>query len=458
MFSPRLLVISFASASALSLVGAVVADKAGAPKADPQVQISAPGAPLAAEKPKAFTLYMGADIGVSVGRELCLVRGVRGSNWVVDFKGEEKLVPTRDTTTGIRILPQLKLAQRSAVVGGFQANRGYTFNNDPRVRLTRGLDRVAAMNTDLISVARDAEARADTVGNKALGSGSSWAGADDQFSSAAIQLAASRSSSGLSAPAPTQFSGPINFSQGYYASELANSQNQSVGYYQQNAASAESQTENGSEPGGRLPSTGLDAVEVEFEISSPTPVRSPYLVTVAYFHPKGSRPGMIQSLVYAREMHEIGTRTSRVQFVEGGYPYDFELREFQLHIFSGSQEIPTSISSRRVELTPAEAFEYLKDDYLGSHKNATVPAAPAMATLPPDLAGRLAGGQFKEIFFVKVSKEGIAEEPYSDRSCTKPIDDPYLQGLVRGIRFNPALSEGRPVDGIAPINLRQLSL
>jgi hypothetical protein len=218
------------------------------------------------------------------------------------------------------------------------------------------------------------------------------------------------------------------------------------------------QKQNGDEVGARLVQTGLDAMDVEFEISSERPLQKPYVVTMTRFHPKGSKPGTVQNLVYARELGMIESHPTNVHFVESGFPYDFELIDFQLHVYNRGQEVATTVSSKRVELTRDEAFEYVKMEYMGSHKGATLPAAPAMGKLPADLPKRLAEGEFRETFFVKVSKDGLADEPFVDETCSKRIEDAYLENVVRCIRFNPALAQGKPVEGVASLNLRQLKI
>jgi hypothetical protein len=40
--------------------------------------------------------------------------------------------------------------------------------------------------------------------------------------------------------------------------------------------------------------------------------------------------------------------------------------------------------------------------------------------------------------------------------CTKKMDDPFLDTVVRGLRFKPALSSGVPVEGVASVNLTKL--
>ena len=199
--------------------------------------------------------------------------------------------------------------------------------------------------------------------------------------------------------------------------------------------------------------------EVARRTDTEKPLQKPYIVTMTQFHPKGTKPGTVQNLIYARELHPIEAQPTNVHFVEGGFPYDFELIDFQLHIYNNQgEEVATTVSTKRVELTRDEAFEYVKIEYVAAHKGATLPAAPTMAILPADLPSRLAGGEFPQAFFVKVSKDGLATEPFADATCTIRIEDSYLEKVVRCFRFNPALVQGAPVEGVASLNLRQLKI
>jgi hypothetical protein len=118
--------------------------------------------------------------------------------------------------------------------------------------------------------------------------------------------------------------------------------------------------------------------------------------------------------------------------------------------------VATNISPQRQEMTPEQAFEYVKTSYITAHKTSTLPASPVMGELPPDLSTQLASGKYSEPIYVKVSKEGLANQAFSDAACTAKIDDPYLEAVVRSIRFKPALDGGKPVDGVATLNLGRL--
>jgi hypothetical protein len=416
---------------------------------------------LVVNEAKTHTLFMGADIAVNLDKDSYPVRGVIGSSWVVEINGEEKVISAKQAPLNLKITPSLKLTDISATIAGYKKERAYTFENDPSVRLTRGLSNSAMTNAYLIANANDAQAIADTAANKALGAAALFAGTDNLLGAAGVAATATALASPH--PAPAAFVGNFTFAMAQamaaqYAVATAATQAQSIAIAQQGATADLNQTENGNEPGGRLVQTGLDAMDVEFEISSAKPLLHPYVVTMTRFHPKGAKPGMVQNLVYAKELHQVDAHPTNVHFVEGGFPYDFELIDFQLHVYDRGQEIATTVSSKRVELTRNEAFEYVKIEYIGSHKGATLPAAPAMALLPADLPAHLRQGEFKETYFVRVSKDGLADEAFADASCSNKIESPYLEKVVRCIRFDPALADGKPVEGVASLDLRKLKI
>jgi hypothetical protein len=400
---------------------------------------------------KTHTLFMGADIAVNLGNELYPVRGVVGSSWVIEVNGKEKIVPTRDAPLDLKITPNLKLTDVSATIADYKKERAYTFDNDPNVRMTRGLTQAAQTNLLAQGIALDAQHLADSASNNALGGAALLAGSDRQFGSSAMSVTAATSPAVAHPPKATGAAVPFN-------PLAATGVPVGVALDNQLADAAVNQAESANELGERAARTGLDAMDVEFEISSAKPLQKPYVVTLTRFHPKNAKPGMVQNFVYAKELGPIDAHPAKVHFVEGGFPYDFELIDFQLHVYNRGEEVATTVSSKRVELTRNEAFEYIKMLYIGAHKDDTLPAAPAMGILPADLPKRLAEGAFKEPFFVKVSKDGVADEPFLDAACTKKVEDPYLESVVRSIRFKPALDKGKPVDGIAQIKLAQLAI
>jgi hypothetical protein len=410
-----------------------------------------------AQSAKTHTLFMGADISINLDKDLYHVKDVWGSNWVIDINGREKEISARQAPLNLKITPSLKLTETSATIVGFKRVQAYSYANDPSVRLTRGLNQSAVMNNDLMAVAQNAQNRVDALNNKEF---AQFAASDDQFSANAMMLTAqyaysnSHKDGGMSAshtplPSPTAPTAVQNpFGTGDIMAAALNTA----------AVSAARQTANGNEPVGKISTGGLDAMDIEFDIRSGKPLRNPYVVTMTRFRTAGAKAGMIQNLVYAKSINPIDEHLSHVHFTEEGFPFNYELIDFQLHVYNRGEEVATNIAADRVELTRDEAFEYVKMEYIGSHLKDTLPAAPAMARLPADLPPKLAQGRYSTAFYVKVSKEGLADEAYSDPRCTQRIDDPYLDSVVKRVRFKPALNVGKPVDGIATINLGKLPI
>jgi hypothetical protein len=415
---------------------------------------------------KTHTLFMGADIAINLDRDIYKVQDVLGSNWVININGREKEISARQAPLNLKITPTLKLTEVSATVVGFKRVAAYSYANDPSVRLTKGLDSTASMNNDLMARAQNAQIIVDTMTNKAMGGAGLLAGTWDQFSANAMEITAQHAYSNLHTTGVTPGTGvgsglPLPSSVvggGGDALGLgAVSADPNIRAAEVSAASIIGQSANGNEP-GRIASRGLDALDIEFDIRSSKPLHNPYIVTMTRFRTASSRPGMVQNMVYAESLHPIDEHLSHVHFVEEGFPFDYELVDFQVHIYNRGEEVATNIAADRVELTRDEAFEYVKMEYVGAHPKDTLPAVPVMGKLPADLPAKLGQGKYAGVYYVRVSKEGLAFTAYSDPACTKEIDDPYLTSVIKRIRFKPALNNGKTVDSIAPLRLGQLSI
>jgi hypothetical protein len=427
---------------------------------------------------KTHTLFMGADIAINLDRDLYRVQDVFGSNWVIQINGREKEISAKRAPLDLKITPSLKLTETSATIAGFKRVRAYSYANDPSVMLTRGLSKSASMNSDLLANAQNAQNVADASASHSLGGAAEFAGADDQFSANAMMTTAEFAYSdshpnpyGFSAPSPTApttststTGNTVILTPDQISAHIARAEfNNQVSMLndaitQENSDNLSHQTENGNEPAGRIATGGLDAMDVEFDIRCSKPLRNPYVVTMTRFRPPGAKPGMVQNMVYAQSLHPIDEHNSHVHFVEEGFPFGYELIDFQLHIYNRGEEIATNVAANRVELTRDEAFEYVKAEYIGAHPKDTLPAVPAMGKLPSDLPIKLALGKYSEAFYVSVSKDGLANRAFTDPACTKRIDDPYLESVVGRLRFKPALDNGKPVDGVASLNLSKLTI
>lgn len=412
---------------------------------------------------KTHTLFMGADIAINLDKDLYSVHDVVGSNWVIDVNGRQREISAKEAPLNLKITPRLKLTEVSATINGYRRVPAYSFDNDPSVRITRGLTHAASISNDLLAVAENAQYVLDTVASRDMGPMSLFAQSDLQFGQQAQMVTAETTPAMMHPPKATPGSStpPVNTLVSSTLPPMYGANGTSsfaIAIATQGAHEAEIQTENGNQPAGKIATSGLDAMDVEFDIRAGKLLQNPYVVTITRFRTPGSKPGVVQNLIFAQSINPIDEHLSHVHFVEDGFPFNYELIDFQLHIYNRGEEIATNISPNRVELTRDEAFQYVRMEYIGSHRGETLPASPVMGKLPADLPEQLAAGKYAKPFYVSVSKDGIAYDAYSDAACTRRIEDEYLESVVKRIRFKPALSDGRPVEGVVTLNLRQLAI
>jgi hypothetical protein len=353
-----------------------------------------------ASSTKTHTLFMGADIAINLDRDTYGVQDVFGSNWVVEINGHRKEISAKQAPMNLKITPTLKLTEASATIVGYRKVPAYSYENDPSVRLTKGITKSASMSADLSAVAENAQYRVDVMESRNMDAMSVLAGSDDQFSANALMATAKYDGAATHPGKGLAPSGAVDLtytdtSGKHFAGTDAMAVNLPLA---ENASrTAANQTTNGSEAVGHIATMGLDAMDVEFDIRSAKPLNDPYVVTMARFHPAGAKPGIVQNLVYAESLHPIDEHLSHVHFVEPGFPFNYELIDFQLHIYDRGEEIATNIAANRVELTREEAFEYVKMEYIGAHLKDTLPPSPAMGKLPGDLHALLAAGAYASL-------------------------------------------------------------
>ena len=398
MTSSTARISAFRTLAAVLSLGAILPGRAGAQPAQ-----------------KVYTLFEGANISVELDKTAYPVRDVNGSSWVVVMNGQEKVVSGAAGPINLKIVPSLKLTEASATISGYKKEGAYTFANDPSVKLTQGLAHTASV---------DAGYHAELNQSSAVDPSSiQTPSASGNNTSVTTGTAAQSQTTSTTASATA--------SAGVGATEsLKESQNDE----------------------------GYDALSVEFSIESEKTIDTPYIVTMARFHPRASMAGTVQSLVFAKALEPIGPKASKVTFTEEGFPVGYNLVDFQIHLYNGGTEIATNIADKREVMNQDQAFEYVKRTYIDAHKADTMHASPVMGSLPPDFAAQVAAGKYAETIYVKVSAEGLATAAYSDSTCATKIDDAYLDTVIKGIRFKPALEKGKPVEGIASLNLSHVRM
>jgi hypothetical protein len=364
-----------------------------------------------ATEAKTYVLFQGDNISVGTGPNVYPVEDVTGASWVVVENGQQTVVSAKDGPIDMKDVPTLKLTEISATIADLKTENAYTYENDPAVKLTRALGQSADISAGASSAAAQASATAASPITAPFSQGA--AGSNVTISQTPT-LNSTGGTAGVGAGA---------------ASELRATQANTEGY---------------------------DAIDVSFRISSKYRFNTPYVVTFSWFRDATTEAGNVRKLVYARALDPIGLNPTNVHFLVGGFPVGFQLQNIEIHLYNRGEEIATNVAPKRVEMTRDEAFDYVRTKYIESHKGFTLPALPVMGDLPPDLHEHLAKGEYAAPVYVRISKDGLADRPYSDPACTKPIDDPYLTTVVRSIRFKPALNQGVPVDSLGTVDVAKL--
>jgi len=262
--------------------------------AEPAVRSQPPTVmpPVDVTEAKTHTLFMGADLDINLDRDVYPIRNVVGSDWVIVINNENHEISSKHGAVDLKITPKLKLAEGEATIVGFNRQPGYSWHNDPSVLLTVGLTNAGTLSQSLLEVAHDAQNTEDTIENKALAGASTAAKSDQTFGEAGMMP--NLQGNNLHA---------ITGAKGWQSNPTTRIQAQQAAAMASGAA----------EPTGRLATQGLDAMDVDFSISSPKALPEPYVVTITRFHPAGSKPGAVQNLVYARALDPIGPVVTHVQ-------------------------------------------------------------------------------------------------------------------------------------------------
>jgi hypothetical protein len=368
----------------------------------------------------AYTLFMGADLLLEHGDKFHRVEDVSGSRFKITLEGKAVYVMTEFGTARMRIDNELKLAGTPVELGELNAERAYTPARDPN----RKFNRMAASSAGA-SAAVDVSNFQVRMAQENLG------GVMANPLSSPEQVAIAQNSLNAANTAQTN----ANLSLG---SDL-------------NSAASHAHT-----LAMELAEENFDAIELKMQVSSPVPLDNPYVLVIARIHERDEKPGVFRNWIFAKKLDPIGTKPERIYINQGGLPIGYALEDFQVRIYNHGLEMPTSHSPKRVDLTRDEALQFIVIEHLAANKDASVPAAPVFGQAPADLKSRVTAGDFTQPYFVKVDATGHALGIFTDKECTRVAADPYVESFVASVLFAPALEEGKPVEGVARVELAAL--
>lgn len=389
--------------------------------ADPAPKSKAP------DPTRPYVLFMGADLAVQRDKRYYRVEDVIGSEFKISVGKKEFFVPTRNRATDIKVNNSLKLAVGSVKLDGLESGPSYTPANDPMLKFVAasGAAGGAAAVRDL-SYGRmiQAEISLAAAGNalSRTPEGSASRGAvQGAFDAATREYAAGSRQAELG----NEFTLSQQFDTTAYANQMAKEKAEG----------------------------NFDAMEVSFKISSPVELDDPYMVILFRFHERDAKPGDESLLIHAKALDPIASKPKYIRIKEGGLPRGFKYVDSEVHIYNRGEEVATNASSRRVELTRAEAQQYLVIEHIGAHKAAVLPASFVPGTLPLVRRQQLSLDQLNRTFYAKVSPDGTLLGAYLDESCSQPLEDAGTLAALGDAFFRPALDKGKPVEGTARLRL-----
>jgi hypothetical protein len=380
-----------------------------------------------AEAPKTYTLFQGTDLSLSLKTGIAPVLDVSGDSWVVKVDGKPVVVSAKDGPLNLKLRSGLKLTEVAATVNNLKSEPQYTPANDPYTKFTKNMNKAADDSAG--SQFASNYAAALTYHYDALtGSGIEPGSITSVPSTGSSSSSAQRSLADVA--------------------QIAQGANIAAG------ASPGLIVKTGENPDLE----SYDALDIAFDVSAARPLNQPYVVIICRYHERNAPAGSFRDWIYARALDPIHAEPSHIHFFAGGFTPGYQLEKFELHLYNEGNEVATNLSQKRVSLTRDEAFERLKKGYLGAHKGATLPPAPALGDLPADLSARIAQGQYSQPLFIKVSSDGVGMGAYVDPACSRKLEDPYVDSMLKDIRFEPALDGGRPVEGVATLSLDHLAM
>lgn len=375
----------------------------------------------AAEVPKTYVLFMGADIEVQVDRKPRRVQNVEGSAYVVGYEDRLLNVPMNKGALDMRVTRELKLSGQTAQFAALKVERAYTPPNDPNIKWAG---------------ASAGSAAASLVGTRAGQMASAMMGAQLSDQRAANLGGGQASLSGGSATTQIQA-----FNQ---ATREATADLNSVGYTTQQLL-AELELKN------------FDAALVTCEVSAERPVQNPYIVVVTQYREKGDLNGPTKSRIFAGALERLDEHPVKFRILQGGFPPGYELVRSDVHLYDAGRELGTNVADKNVWLTRDEAHQYTVLDHVGTHKGLTLPPALAFGVNSWDVEPHYSPEQVAGILYVKVTKDGLPKGAFRDEKCTQSSGDAYLDDLVARTRFKPALLAGKAVDGVAKLKIADLA-
>ncbi len=197
-----------------------------------------------------------------------------------------------------------------------------------------------------------------------------------------------------------------------------------------------------------------DAIQASFYVSSDTPIINPYIIITADFTNLGEED-RVAKWVHVHPLNSIDYKRRKVFFKVAGFRPGYEIVSSKVYLYANGEEIPTNLSESRVEVTEAQAHEYIRFQYLDDNIGNTLDPSPVWKNLPQYILDYISQEQVNLLVTFKVSDEGKVTQLSSEHQEIREFDNKVRKALF-ALVFNPALNEGEPVEGKVQLKLSEL--
>lgn len=362
-------------------------------------------------------LFMGTDVVILKDRDFHRVVAISDGAYVIEQRGRLVRVPLASRDIRLKVEPSLKLSGVSVDVDKLRTAQGYTPATDPRRK------RLAAAG-------------------QAAGS----AAAVDLATDTLITATAAQQNVFITGTGPQETLSALG-----QQTATAEGARLSVASQQVSAADQADRLV------GDLTEERYDAMEVDFELSSETPLADAAVVVVMRYRHRGAPRGMERDMIHAQSLDGLDRTPRKISVRQGGFPAGFVLDEVQVHVYDGGREVASNVAPKRVALGREDAFQYLLMEHVSANRGRSVAAAPALGSLSAEQRAAIPPDQLERTFHVKVGKDGRPLGTYADADLRVRVEDGPVTEALAQILFTPALENGRPVDGVAAVRLDRLA-
>lgn len=189
------------------------------------------------------------------------------------------------------------------------------------------------------------------------------------------------------------------------------------------------------------------ALRITTEISSPIPIQNAYIVGVIRFTTAESG---YDEKVFFKDIALLGPEPREIKITKAGLPEECEVKDIELHVYHGGQELVTNRSAKQFALTRAEALEYLTLARTSENRGQNLPPVPAWSLAPPQLFAQSRPEDLDYPITLQVDATGQVSAIDPDQ-----VVPSLVREMARELLFQPALENGVPVAGTARVNLRE---